>query len=160
VDHFFDDELVPASQGVSPGLLCKIEPFPTPDLVKYDPGFLSGWIVEQYQIDLVAAAQRARGQMEEALRNLCAREVPGDTYRNLQVNADFSAQTFKHILVPVWVLSYNYGTRNFQVVINGYTGSIAGKYPLSWVKILFAVLAALIVLLGVVLLMNQGGMQR
>jgi hypothetical protein len=29
------------------------------------------------------------------------------------------------------------------VVVNGYTGTIAGDYPKSWVKILFAVLAAL-----------------
>ncbi|MEI8340953.1 MAG: zinc ribbon domain-containing protein, partial [Verrucomicrobiota bacterium] len=98
VDNFFDDELVPASHGVPSELLHKIEPFPTPELVKYDPGFLSGWIVEQYQIDLVAAAQRAREQMETEMQKLCAREVPGDTYRDLQVNDDFSAQTFKHIL--------------------------------------------------------------
>ena len=40
-------------------------------------------------------------------------------------------------------MSYNYGTQHYQVVINGYTGRIAGKYPKSWVKILFAVLTAL-----------------
>jgi len=33
------------------------------------------------------------------------------------------------------LLTYNYGARNFQVVINGYTGAIAGKYPKSWIKI-------------------------
>jgi DNA-directed RNA polymerase subunit RPC12/RpoP len=155
VDHFFDDELVPASQGVAPVLLRKIEPFPTHELAKYDPGFLSGWIVEQYQIDLVAAAQLARARMETELQQLCGREVPGDTYRDLQVNGDFSAQTFKHILVPVWLLSYNYGPRNFQVVINGYTGGIAGKYPLSWIKITLAVILALLVLMVVALVMNH-----
>ena len=155
-DNFFDDELVPASQGVPPQLLRKIEPFPTHELVKYDPGFLSGWIVEQYQIDLVAAAQRARELMENEMRQICAREVPGDTYQNLQVTDDYSAQTFKHILVPVWLLSYQYGTQNFQVVINGYTGSIAGKYPLSWGKITLAVLGTLIALAILWFVMNQG----
>jgi hypothetical protein len=38
------------------------------------------------------------------------------------------------------------------VVINGYTGTIAGKYPLSWIKITFAVLGGLAVLGGVALL--------
>ena len=69
--------------------------------------------------------------------------MPGDTHRNLQVEADYSGQTFKHILVPIWLLTYDYGARNFQVVINGYTGPIAGKYPKSWVKITLAVLAGL-----------------
>lgn len=106
-------------------------------------GYLSGWVVERYQIDLVAAAQKSREIMDEKLQAMCARQVPGDTHRNLEVTADYSGQTFKHILVPVWLLSYNYGARAFQVVINGYTGAIAGEYPKSWVKILLLVLFVL-----------------
>ena len=45
LDHFFDDELVPASRGVQPAMLRGIEPFPTKELTPYKPGFLSGWIV-------------------------------------------------------------------------------------------------------------------
>ena len=143
VDHFFDDELVPASRGVQPAMLRRIEPFPTKQLVPYNAGFLSGWLVERYQIDLVAAAKTARGEMDAEMERLCAAEVPGDTHRNLQVETDYSGQTFKHILAPIWLLTYNYGARNFQVVINGFTGTIAGQYPKSWVKITFAILAVL-----------------
>jgi hypothetical protein len=144
LDHFFDDELVPASRGVQEEMLRKIEPFPTTtELVPYNAGYLSGWVVERYQIDLVAAAQEAREEMDGELQRLCAAQVPGDTHRNLQVEADYSGQTFKHILTPIWLLTYNYGARSFQVVINGYTGVIAGKYPKSWVKITLAVLGAL-----------------
>lgn len=151
VDHFFDDELTPASRGVPSGLLRKLEPFPTTtDLKPYDSGYLSGWVVEQYQIDLVAAAQSAREQMDIKLNQLCAQEVPGDTHSNLSVNADYSAQTFKHILVPVWILAYTYGSRNFQIVVNGYTGTIAGKHPKSWIKITLAIIATLIVILVII----------
>jgi ribosomal protein L37AE/L43A len=144
LDHFFDDELVPASRGVQPDMLRQIEPFPTTkELVPYNAGYLSGWVVERYQIDLVAAASQARVEMEAELRKLCSAQVPGDTQRNLEVESDYSGQTFKHILTPIWLLTYNYGARNFQVVINGYTGRIAGKYPKSWVKITLAILVAL-----------------
>ena len=144
LDHFFDDELVPASRGVQPEMLRKIEPFPTTkDLVPYNAGFLSGWVVERYQIDLVAAAKASRDQMDQKMYALCATQVPGDTHRNLQIADDYSGQTFKHILAPIWLLTYNYGTQNYQVVINGYTGVITGKYPKSWVKIFFAILAGL-----------------
>lgn len=146
LDHFFDDELVPASRGVQPQMLRHIEPFPTKELVPYKAEFLSGWVVERYQIDLVSAAKEAREEMEREMERLCSAAVPGDTQRNLQVETDYSGQTFKHILVPIWLLTYNYGARNFQVVINGYTGTIAGKYPKSWIKISLAVLAVLAVL--------------
>ncbi len=151
LDHFFDDELVPATRGVEISLLQKVEPFPTTsDLKPYDPGFLSGWTVEQYQIDLIAAAQRARETMETKTQQLCAKQVPGDTHRDLSVNADFSQQTFKHVLVPVWLLAFTYGSRSYQVVVNGYTGTIAGRYPKSWVKILLLVLAILALICSVI----------
>ena len=154
LDHFFDDELVPASRGVQPEMLRAIEPFPTKQLAPYQPGFLSGWVVERYQIDLGTAAHTARQEMDSELRQMCAAQVPGDTHRNLQVQADYSGQTFKHILVPIWLLTYNYGARNFQVVINGYTAAIAGKYPKSWIKITLAVMAILAAL-GVLLLITK-----
>ena len=151
LDHFFDDELVPASRGVQADMLRRIEPFPTKELTPYNSGFLSGWVVERYQIDLVSAAKAAREEMDEEMERMCAGRVPGDTHRNLQVETDYSGQTFKHILVPIWLLTYNYGTRNFQVVINGYTGTIAGKYPKSWIKITFLVLAIMAAVALVVL---------
>ena len=154
LDHFFDDALVAASRGVPSDLLEKVEPFPTTDLVPYNTAFLSGWVVEQYQIDLIAAAERSRDLMQRQLEAMCSREVPGDTQRNLQVDATFSERTFKHILVPVWLLTYTYGAKNFTVVINGYTGQIAGKYPLSWVKIFFAVIAVLF-LIGIIAALSQ-----
>ena len=81
------------------------------------------------------------------MQALCGREVPGDTFRNLQVEARYQGRTFKHVLVPVWLVSYTYGARSFQVVANGYTGAMAGEQPYSWVKITLAVLAVLLLIL-------------
>jgi hypothetical protein len=155
LDHFFDDELVPASRGVEPTLLRKVEPFPTKELNPYRAGFLSGWVVERYQIDLVAAATHARKGMDAKVYSLCGSQVPGDTHRNLQVSPHYSAQTFKHILVPLWLLTYDYGRSHFQVVINGYTGEIAGRYPKSWVKILLAILGGIALLLVLLVFLRQ-----
>ena len=146
LDHFFDDDLVCASRGVEATLLREIEPFPTQQhLVPYNAGYVAGWPVEGYQIDLVAAAQASRQQMRQALERLCGARVGGDTYRNLVVHARFKGQTFKHILAPLWLLTFRYGEKPYQVVINGYTGKVAGHYPKSWIKISLAVLAAIIV---------------
>lgn len=145
LDHFFDDELIPATRGVDGELLPKIEPFPTKELEPYSASYVAGWPVEQYQIDLIAAAQAARSRMESKTRSLCASQVPGDTHRNLRVSATFSKQTFKHLLLPVWLVSFNYGQKTFQVLVNGVTGEIAGKYPKSAWKIFFLIVFILIV---------------
>jgi hypothetical protein len=147
LQHFFDDDLVCASVGVHSALLRGIEPFPTAELRAYDPGFVAGWVVERYQIDLVAAAKAARDAMDAKLRQLCAEQVPGDTYRNLDVRANYSGQTFKHILAPIWLLSYNFGARAFQAVMNGFTGAIEGEYPKSWIKVTLLVIAIIVALI-------------
>ena len=147
LSHFFDDELVPATKGVNAALLSKVGTFPTQQLVPYDPGFLAGWTVERYQIDLVTAAGRARDSMASQVQSMCSRQVPGDTQRNLQVSADWAGQTFKHILVPIWLLSYDFNGKSFQVVVNGYTGEIAGERPYSFWKIFFLVAGILIAVL-------------
>jgi hypothetical protein len=143
VDHFFDDEPVPGTQGLPIDLLKEVEPFPTREVVPYDTAFLSGHVVEHYRVVLLEAANASETQMRQTLEQLCAQQVPGDTYRNLEIHPVFSGKTFKHILVPIWLLTYNFGAKSYQVLVNGCTGRIAGRYPLSWWKVLLAIMVVL-----------------
>jgi hypothetical protein len=85
---------------------------------------------------------------------MCSAAVPGDTQRDLQIHPTFSKRTFKHILVPVWLLTYTYGPKVFQVVVNGYTGRIAGEYPKSPWKIALLILG--VIILVMIVLLAQG----
>lgn len=147
VEHFFDDEPVPGTQGVRRELLKGIEPFPTHELVPYDAAMLAGFVVEHYQVVLLDAAHQSEARMHARLRILCAREIPGDTYRNLEISPRFADRTFKHVLLPVWLLTYNYGARSYQVLVNGYTGKMEGEYPISVWKVIGLALLALVVVL-------------
>ena len=96
---------------------------------------------------LLDAAKQSRDQMEQKLMALCGSRVPGDTHRNLRISPSYSGETFKHILVPVWLLTYTYGAKTFQVVANGSTGVLAGQYPKSGWKIAFVVLIVLMIVM-------------
>jgi len=63
------------------------------------------------------------------------------------VNATFGDQTFKHILAPIWLMTYVYGTKSYQVIVNGVTGTITGSRPYSWIKVTLLVIAVLILFL-------------
>ena len=155
VEHDFDDEPVPGTQGIPLDLLRQIEPFPTSELVPYDTAFLSGHIVEHYQVVLTEASNQSQQQMHQALEQLCAGQIPGDTHRNLVIHPTFSGQTFKHILVPIWLLTYVFRSQSYQVLVNGSTGRIAGRYPLSAWKVFFV--AVLVVLAVIVLILASEG---
>jgi hypothetical protein len=158
VRHFFDDDLVCGSRGVREDLIRAIEPFPTDELTPYDPAFVRGWTVERYQVDLRQASVISKEQMDSQAYQMCARQVPGDTYRNLQMNSIHRNRTFKHILVPTWLVTYVFHGTPFQVVVNGYTGEIAGDSPKSWVKVFFFVILPILLAAALIVwLMGQQG---
>lgn len=142
----FDDVLVCASKGVPPELVDKLTSFQTSELVAYSPGYLSGWRAEAYVIDLPNAWQRAQGIIANTQESRCGSDVGGDTHRGLSVRTQFANETFKHVLLPVYVAAYRYGNKPFQVLINGQTGEVVGKAPYSIWKILFTVLAVIAVI--------------
>ena len=55
-------------------------------------------------------------------------------------------ETFKHILLPVYVSAYNFKGKRYNFFVNGQTGVLHGSRPYSFWKIFFLVLAILIVL--------------
>ena len=90
--------------------------------------------------------------MSEEIYAACGREVPGDRFRNLNVQTAWSAMTYKNALLPVWIAAYQYAGTPYRFLVNGVTGRVGGKAPWSIAKIGCAVLAAVLLLLLVALL--------
>lgn len=152
----FDDVLVPATDSVERSMVERIYPFDTGALVPYKVGFLSGWGAEAYTIDLRQAWETGREIIQDRVRQACAREVPGDTHRNLQVNTAFSNMTYKHVLFPVWIASYRYKDKIYHFLVNGQTGEVQGQAPISWIRVALVVVVVAIILAVVFILISQG----
>jgi predicted Zn-ribbon and HTH transcriptional regulator len=137
----YDDLLVPASAGLRGDLIEELGGFDTGELVPYRPEYLAGWQAEEYSIDLEQGWQHGLARVEELQRERCSGDVPGDTQRNLQVDSAISDVRWKHVLLPVWSLAYTYRGKPWPVLINGQSGRVAGKAPLSWIKIVLALVS-------------------
>jgi len=139
-DDFFDDELFCASKGLPTSLLQAIEPFHTAELKPYHSEYLAGHLSERYAVGPQEAWQGAQARMMGKLRMLCARDVPGDTERNLQIYPQFTDIKIKHTLLPIYIGHYEYNGKSYSFYANGQTGKVSGESPLSWVKVLLTVL--------------------
>ena len=62
--------------------------------------------------------------------------------------------TFKLFLLPMWLSSFRYDDKVFRFVVNARTGEVSGERPWSAIKIAIAVILALIVIIGIVLLVQ------
>ena len=151
---FFDDVPVPASRGIDAELCRGIEPYPTAELTPYEPEYLSGFLAEENAIDLPEAVESAKVRMRDEIRTACAREVPGDTHRNLQVQSVFSGLAYKNALLPVWIAAYDYRGKPYRFLANGVTGKCHGTAPWSWIKITLAVFAVVTFLLTIIVILG------
>ena len=143
----YQNILVCAGKGVPPELSEKVASFDVQQLLPYRPDYLAGWRAEQYSLDLMPGWQQGMLRMVVSQEGRCGRDVGGDTHQSLSVSSSFSAVTFKHVLLPIWIAAYRYGGKPYQFLVNGQTGEVVGRAPWSVVKITLAVLLA-VVLIG------------
>jgi len=149
VARFFDDVLVLASKSLPKRYTDALEPWDLSSLEPYKPEFIAGFRAEGYQVELVDGFTEARAYMDRMIRRDIKYDIGGDDQRISSVDTDVSDVTFKHILLPVWLAAYRYRGKSFRFVVNGRTGRVQGERPFSAWKIAFAVIAGLIVALGV-----------
>lgn len=153
----YDDVLVVASRGLPTKLAEKLTTFDTSSLVAYDPRYLAGWRAEEYAVELDEGWSNGKAKMERGQYQKCGRDVPGDTQRGLRVQNQFSNETFKHVLMPIWIASYRYEEKPYRFLVNGQTGEVTGEAPWSWIKITLFTLLMLAIAggIGYLFYMNQ-----
>jgi len=143
----FDDVLVPATKSVNEARLNALEPWDLPALCAYDPEYLAGFKAQRYQIELPAGFEKAKQVMEGLITQDVRRDIGGDEQRIDHVDTATSNETFKHLLLPVWIGAYRFQGKVFQVVVNARTGEVQGERPYSAIKIAMLVIGILILIL-------------
>lgn len=151
---YVSDHVVTASRGIPNDELEAIEPFDFRDLRRFDPILLSGWGAEEPSYAPAQCVELARGEAAAQVGRMLGGFMPGDSHRSLQHSTRFDGEDLRLAMMPVWVLPVRYDPEKppVRLLVNGQTGKITGKPPKSWVKITIAILLALAVVAGVVLL--------
>ncbi|HJF33716.1 MAG TPA: hypothetical protein K8V56_18275 [Sporosarcina psychrophila] len=134
-NKFFDDVLVKASRNVASGLIDKVEPFHLNGLVDYKMEYLSGFLAEKYSIPLKEGWNDAKAVIDNGITNGIHGQVYGDVVNIVSVSTDYDNITYKHILLPLWISSFQFNNKVYRFLVNGQTGKVSGKSPVSAVKI-------------------------
>lgn len=145
--EFFDDVLVKASRNVASGLISKIEPFHLDGLIDYKSAYLSGFLAERYSIPLKEGWDDARSVIDSRIESGIHGQVHGDVVEIVTVSTDYKDITYKHILLPIWISSFHFNDKVYRFLVNGQTGKVSGKSPVSAVKVSILVVAILAVIM-------------
>lgn len=149
--RFFDDILCFASTGLPAWMTQALEPWPLDQCRPFNQQMLAGFLARTYDITLDTGLNEAKSRAESALTSDVRQRIGGDEQRIDSQKTLYNAMTYKHLLLPLWLLAYRYRGKLYRVAINGSTGEVQGERPYSFWKIFFAIMTAVIVVGGIVL---------
>jgi hypothetical protein len=158
VSRFFDDVLIGASKSLPRKILDALQPWDLEQLIPYDEHYLSGFRSEYYQVELNEGFDYAKQVMDSLIYRDIAFDIGGDHQRIHQARTHHGGTTYKHCLLPVWSAAFRYKDKPYRFVINGRTGQVQGERPYSGWKISFAVIAAVLLAIGIYFYMDQAGL--
>ncbi|WP_047247060.1 hypothetical protein [Maribacter thermophilus] len=149
VNGFVDDILVNASQRKRNLIPTKIAFWNLKDLVPFNSKYLSGFVTEKYTVSLKEGHRQSFQKAKNIAYDWIRKDIGGDTQRITNADIKLTDETFKHVLLPVYISSYRYDGKEFNFYINGQTGAVSGSRPYSFWKIFFLILF-IIVVIGVI----------
>ena len=155
VSRWFDDVLITATRSLPPGRLRALEPWDLPELKPFRPAYLAGYKAQRYQVELKEGFEQAKGIIADIIANDVRADIGGDEQQIHQLATAYSAITFKHLFLPVWVSAYRFNGKIYQVLVNARTCEVQGDQPYSLWKIASFVFFLILALLTILYLTNR-----
>lgn len=124
-----------ASKKMEDTMMDKLEPYQYGNLKDFNMPYLAGYIAEKYDFTdeqmLPRIKQRVGGYVDSYLRSTIAGYTTVNIHRK---DINVRKRQAHYTLMPVWMVCYDYRQAEHIFAMNGQTGKIVGKPPLSKAK--------------------------
>lgn len=155
MDIEYSDIPVDASEKMPDNIMDLMEPYHYGEMVAFTPEYMSGFHGEKYNMTSEVVEPRAREKMAKSADALLKQTTGGYVRLTPRVkNINGKNDRIRYCLLPVWKYVYTYKDIMYPFYINGQTGKIVGKVPVSGKKVcaygatLWATLTGILLLLG------------
>lgn len=155
-DIHFEDISTSALKEAEKEMLEGILPYPSDQLIPFTPTYLSGFLAKKRNIERAELTGEVRGKMEEYAKELLRREIRG--YATVAVHSSelkIMQSHWEYSLFPIWMLVYRGKKKDYTFAMNGTTGKMYGKVPISPLKL--GLFAGAMFVVGFLLAMLYGG---
>ena len=125
-----------ASRKMEDGMMDKLEPFQYNNLKDFNMPYLAGYIAEKYDFTDEDMLPRIKQRVGSYVDNYISSTINGYSsvmYHRKDIN--IRKRKAEYTLLPVWMVCYDYKQADHIFAMNGQTGKIVGKPPLSKAKI-------------------------
>lgn len=152
----FDDVTIVASSKIEQSKFDSIAPFDYSSLCTYDKMLLAGYQANHYDKDIKACFGSAKKIMDKSIRSGILNQYIYDVVDYLNVSTVHNNVTYKYVLYPIYRLNYKFKGKQYPISVNGSTGKVIGKTPVSFWRVL-GVIGAVVAVIGLLALLISGG---
>jgi DNA-directed RNA polymerase subunit RPC12/RpoP len=127
---------IDASEKMSDVLMDRLEPFPYDKLKSFKTPYLAGYIAEKYNLNDEELLPRAKDKISSFIDSYIRSSM--SEYTSVSVTdkqIDTTVPNADYVLLPVWVVHYDYNKIEHTFAMNGQTGKVVGKPPISKAKV-------------------------
>ncbi len=135
----FEDISASAISNEDKEMLEGVLPYPTAEHIDFSIPYLQGFTAKKRDIEREALAEEIRGRMNEYSDTLL-RGTVNNGYTSLEtnnLNLGMKSCHWEYTLFPLWILNYQRKGKNYTYAMNGSTGKIYGRLPISIPKLGF-----------------------
>lgn len=129
---YFNKIPVDASEKMNDEMMDKLEPFDYSNLHDFNTPYLSGYLAEKYDYtDKDLYPRIAERTNDYTLDYLESTMLGYDSRHILSKDIHVKPLDAKYTLLPIWMFCYDYQNAEHNFMMNGQTGKIVGKPPIS-----------------------------
>jgi hypothetical protein len=124
-----------ASKKMDDSMMDKLEPYQYGNLKDFNMPYLAGFISEKYDFNDEQMLPRIKERVGSYVDNYIRSTINGYSTVNIhRKNINIVKKHTDYTLMPVWMVCYDYRQAEHIFAMNGQTGKIVGKPPLSKAK--------------------------
>ncbi len=134
----YNDIPADASEKMNDETMDLLEPFDFNELEEFKKAYMSGFLADKYSYTDKELVERVAKRVIEYSNEAAEDTITGYTdFTKTNSRTDISWHKTKYVMLPVWILNYNYNGKNYEFAMNGQSGKTVGKRPVSvWKAIL------------------------
>lgn len=129
---------VDASEKMDDAMMDKLEPFHYDNLKDFNTPYLSGYLAEKYDFTDKELFPRVKKRADDYVTSYLRSTTNAYTTTSIRYkDIHIRQRKADYTLLPIWMVCYDYENAVHNFYMNGQTGKIVGRPPLSTQKIAF-----------------------
>jgi hypothetical protein len=152
--HTFQHMMFPVKKSTMTGFIEKLmdeEEFE--HILPYDPRYIEQFEYAVHNDDPDKATKKAEKEINKQIEEAAGEDLDADFHHSVNMQLRMEGLALRQVLIPLWIITWNYRGKAWHACIHGRTGKISGDQPWSRTRVgILIALVCLLIFFGVIIL--------